>query len=162
MSPELATPQDAPVLALLRDEAAQWQQERGIRQWAPGEVPQAQFEEQAAAGEWHLVRTADGAVAAVRLLDADPLFWGERENTPAVYVHGLVTSRVAPRGTGAALLRWVEKQARLAGHRVVRLDCIESNPELCRYYEAQGYTAVGRRAFPRVAVVLYEKPVTSD
>lgn len=157
MTPELAGPADAADLARLRDSAAAWQLERGIEQWAPGEVSVNQFAEQAAAGEWYLVRS-DEPLAAVRLLSADPLFWGDRPDRPAVYVHGLVTARNAARGLGAALLGWVEDRARRAGSEAVRLDCLETNDALRRYYEGQGYVVVGRRTFADGrAVCLYEK-----
>lgn len=156
MTPERATPSDAAVLARLREDAARWQQERGIAQWAPGDVPEEQFAEQSAAGEWYLQR-APGLLGAIRLLDADPLFWGDQEGQPALYVHGLVTSRTAPKGTGAAMLRWAEERAGDAGCHLVRLDCVESNAKLCRYYEDQGYRRVGRRSFAGRSVALYDK-----
>lgn len=156
MTPERATPSDAGGLARLREDAARWQQERGIVQWTPGDVRQVQLAEQAAAGEWYVLR-APGLLGAIRLLDADPLFWGDQEDLPALYVHGLVTSRTAPKGTGAALLRWAEERAEDAGCHLVRLDCVQSNTKLRRYYEDQGYRRVGRTSFASTSVALYEK-----
>lgn len=158
VTPERAAPSDAPALARLRDDAARWQQERGIEQWTPGDIPESQFAEQAASGEWYLLR-GTALLGAVRLLRADPMFWGEQEDVPAFYVHGLVASRTGSKGTGAGLLRWVEEQAAAAGCEVVRLDCPERNAALCRYYEEQGYGRVGRRAFRTTSVALYEKPL---
>jgi GNAT superfamily N-acetyltransferase len=133
-------------------------QSRGIQQWAPGDITLEQFEEQAAAGEWYLLRVPE-PVGAVRLIQADPAFWGEQETTTAIHVHGLVTSCNAPRGTGALLLCWIEEYATESGCEIVRLDCLENNEALCRYYERQGYVQVGRQAFSVTSVALYEKPV---
>jgi protein-tyrosine phosphatase len=156
----LARPADAADLAKLRDAAAGWQLERGIEQWAPGEVSEEQFAKQAAAGEWYLVRS-DEPIAALRLLGVDPLFWGDQPNCIAVYVHGLVTARTAAKGAGAALLRWVEDEARKARSEAVRLDCLETNETLRRYYEVQGYVMVDRKTFSEGrAVALYEKRLT--
>lgn len=158
VKPEQALPSDAPALARLRDDAARWLQERGIDQWTPGDMPQVELAEQAAAGEWYWIGGED-PVAAVRLLRSDPGFWGEQLDVPAVYLHGLVRNRRAPAGSGAALLRWVEGHASEAQCAAVRLDCVESNLALCRYYEDHGYVRVGRKAFSSTAVALYEKPV---
>lgn len=158
MKLEQATPADAFWLAQLRDDAARWQRELGIDQWTPGGVSPDTFEEQAAAGEWYLVRDGETA-GAVRLLRADPMFWDEQPDVPALYVHGLVRGRTAPKGTGAELLRWAEEQAVQAQCRVVRLDCVDSNLPLCRYYEDQGYVRVGHRSFRSTAAALYQKAV---
>jgi GNAT superfamily N-acetyltransferase len=159
MEPEHANASDAVALSRLRDDAARWQHERGIEQWLPGDVSLAQFEQQAEAGEWYLLRAGE-PVAAVRLLRDDPSFWDEQQACTAMYVHGLVAGRTAPPGTGAALLRWAESEAAKAGCEVVRLDCLESNDALRRYYEQQGYVCVGRKAFPGTSVALYEKSVS--
>ena len=98
----------------------------------------------------------------MRLIRDDPVFWDEQRERPALYVHGLVASRTAPPGTGAALLRWAEGEAARAVCEVTRLDCLESNDALCRYYEQQGYICVGRKAFPHTSVALFEKPVGKD
>lgn len=158
MEPEQADASDAAVLLQLRDDAARWLHERGIKQWAPGDVSLAQLAAQAGSGEWYLLR-GEEPLAAVRLLRDDPLFWEEQAERPALYVHGLVTSRTAPPGTGAGLLRWVECEAARGECEVIRLDCLESNEALRQYYEEQGYVQVGRKTFPRASVALYEKPV---
>lgn len=159
MEPERADESDAAALSRLRDDAARWQQERGIEQWSPGDVPLAQFEQQAEAGRWYLLRATE-PLAAVRLLRDDPLFWDEQTERTAMYLHGLVASRTAPPGTGAALLRWAESEAAREGCEVVRLDCLESNDALRQYYEQQGYVCVGCKAFPHTSVALYEKPLS--
>jgi hypothetical protein len=158
VTPELARPTDAPALARLRDDAARWLRERGIEQWTPGDLPQERIAEQAAAGEWYWIG-GDDPLGAVRVLRRDPDFWAEQPDRPALYVHGLVASRRAPAGTGAALLRWVEELAAMQECAVVRLDCVESNLALSRYYEDLGYVRVGRKAFRSTAVALYEKAV---
>ena len=154
---------DATAIVALRDAAAHWQQERGIRQWSPGEVRAEQVREQVRAGQWHVVRddAVGGLRAALRVLDADLDVWGRREDA-ALYVHGLVVDRaLAGRGVGAALLRWVEDRARSCGARWVRLDCAASNARLRGYYVGRGFTAVGGRSFDDgwEPVVLLERAV---
>ena len=108
------------------------------------------------AGEWHVVEDAAGLVGTVRLLWSDPDFWGA-DQTPAVYVHGLmVDRRRTGDGLGAALLDWAAQQGRDAGVDVFRLDCRTTNPVLRDYYEAYGFTVVGQRDFDDFSCTLLE------
>ncbi len=141
--PEPARPADAEDLVQLRDAAARWLLDRGIEQWGPGELDVAGVEAQVRAGEWHVVRTGHGIVAALRLLWDDPFVWGDQPPV-AGYVHGLVIDRVHGRGLGAALLDWAGEQVRRQGRTVLRLDCQEHNEQLRRYYRRRGFTEVGR------------------
>lgn len=96
---------DADELHRLREAAARWLVERGIRQWQPGAVGIGSIREQIRAGEWFLHRANGSVLVALRLLWSDPLFWGEQQ-ADAAYVHGLVIDRrQAGVGLGAAALR---------------------------------------------------------
>jgi ribosomal protein S18 acetylase RimI-like enzyme len=171
---EAALPYDAAAVVALRDAAARWQRERGIRQWEVGEVTPEQVRRQIERGEWHVVREpATSSVpaefpvklrvevrAAVRVVTADPDVWGTRDDD-AWYVHGLVVDRrQTGRALGARVLRRVEQDAWSRGRTAVRLDCVASNERLRRYYREQGYREVGERSFPgagSLTVVLLEK-----
>jgi RimJ/RimL family protein N-acetyltransferase len=79
----------------------------------------------------------------------------------AGYVHGLVIDRRQGAGTGlgAHLLDWGGEQGRRAGATVLRLDCVEHNAGLRRYYARLSFREVGRREFQNGwhAVTLLEK-----
>lgn len=143
---ELARPCDALALQDLRDAAARWMQQQGLAQWRPGEIPLESFDKQVTAGEWHVARTGDGAIrAGLRLLWSDAATWG-RAGPFAGYVHGLVVSRESVgQGLGAQLLQWAGRTALAADRYLLRLDCVESNLRLRRYYLDQGFREVGRR-----------------
>lgn len=156
-----AVPSDAGRLLALREAAASWLVDRGIRQWEPGEVGVEQVRAQAEAGEWFVHRPDDEIHGALRLLWSDPEVWGERTND-AAYIHGLVIDRrFAGDGLGGRLLDWAEQRARDAGRSVVRLDCVETNLRLRRYYRDRGFAEVGRRDFGDTwwPVTLLEKPI---
>ena len=55
-SPELAGAEDAAALLALREAAAAWLADRGIRQWEPGEVALQDVSSQVEAGQWYVVR----------------------------------------------------------------------------------------------------------
>lgn len=156
-----AVAEDARSLLALREEAARWLRERGIDQWRPGEVGPATFAAQIAAGEW-FVHRVDGAVrGALRLLWADPRFWGPRPDD-AGYVHGLVIDRDhAGQGLGVRLLDWAGTRTREAGRAFLRLDCAADNEQLRSYYRRLGFEDRGRRRVGDWSpVMLFEKPVT--
>lgn len=155
-----AGPDDAAAILGLRAAAERWLAERGIEQWHPGEVSLAEVQGQIAAGEWHVAGAAGLVCAALRLLWSDPVWSDDR---PAVYVHGLVIDRAqAGRGLGAGLLDWAAAQGRRAGVTVLRLDCVEGNSGLRRYYARLGFRKVGRRDFdgPWHSAVLLERDIT--
>jgi GNAT superfamily N-acetyltransferase len=152
--------EDASELAELRDEAARWQISEGIQQWSPGELSVGDITVQIDAGQWFVVREHE-IVAAVRILWSDPSIWG---NAPAdgAYVHGLMVRRSrAGVGLGAELLAWAERRAAEAGRCFLRLDCVDTNSRLCRYYEDRGYQRVGRKILskPWLSVALFEKRI---
>jgi GNAT superfamily N-acetyltransferase len=151
--------EDAAAILGLRTAAETWLAERGIEQWHPGEVSLADVRGQVAAGEWHVACDAGRMRAALRLLWSDPV-WGDHR--PAVYVHGLVIDRAhAGHGLGAGLLDWAGARGRRAGATVLRLDCVEANPGLRRYYRRLGFREVGRRDFdgPWHSAVLLERAI---
>lgn len=53
-----------------------------------------------------------------------------------------------------------QAQVQAAGRRLLRLDCVETNPTLRRYYERLGFRVVGRREFNRPGwhpTILFER-----
>lgn len=145
--PEPARPQDAAALLELRNEAARWQHAVGIVQWRENEVPAKVYAEQAARGEWYVVRDGQRISGGLRLLWEDRAVWGEQPPI-AVYVHHLVSRRSpAYAGLGASMLTWAAARAADNDRALVRLDCMESNQQLRAYYRGQGFTEVGRTVF---------------
>jgi GNAT superfamily N-acetyltransferase len=147
----------------MREAAARWLVERGIRQWQPGEVDIRTLREQIEAGEWFVHRQSGRLLVALRFLWTDPVFWGERPDD-AAYVHGLmIERRHAGEGLGAAALGWAEERARAAGRTFLRLDHAADNVRLARYYRDRGFIERGRREFePWGPVTLVEKPLDAD
>src|SRR3954469_8928168 len=151
---------DAEELHALREAAARWLVERGVRQWQPGEVDIRTIREQIEAGEWFLHRRTGDVLTALRFLWSDPLFWGDQPED-AAYVHGLVIDRrQAGQALGAAALRWAEERARAGGRTYLRLDHAADNVRLARYYRERGFIERARRDFETWGPVrLVEKPL---
>jgi GNAT superfamily N-acetyltransferase len=157
VSPVPATAADVDAIHALRRSLEDWMAAHGTVQWPPGSLPPERIAAQVEAGQWHVLRDDDGVLlATARLLWTDPDFWGD-DDTPAVYVHGLmVDRRAAGQGLGGALLDWAAARGRAAGVGLLRLDCRTTNPVLRRYYEAYGFRAVGQRDFADFSCTLLE------
>jgi GNAT superfamily N-acetyltransferase len=160
---EPATAEDADAIHRLRRSLEDWMAAHGVDQWVPGGMPWQQVADEVADGQWHVVRDDEiGIAGALRLLWTDELFWGPGQ-PPAVYVHGLMVDR-RRRGTGLGrtMLDWAAAQGRAAGVGLFRLDCRTTNPVLRDYYEAYGFSVVGRRDFPTSSATLLELELSPD
>lgn len=156
LAPTPATPDDVDAIHALRRSLEDWMATNGTVQWPHGSLPRDRIAAQVDAGEWYLVRDGGGLVGTVRLLWSDPDFWGA-DDTPAVYVHGLmVDRRHTGAGIGTALLDWAAARGREAGVDLFRLDCRTTNPVLHTYYQGYGFTVVGQRDFDTFSCTLLE------
>jgi GNAT superfamily N-acetyltransferase len=153
----LATPADRETIQEILEDARRWIAEQGHVQW---KFPFGfdWIDEKQANDEFYVAAQRGVTVAVLRLLWSDPVFWGERDDGTAVYVHSLAVRRnLAGQGVGRQLLGWAESEARVNGRRLLRLDCALSNPALFRYYERAGFTPVGPRWVGEASVMLFER-----
>ncbi|AEI13638.1 nucleoside/nucleotide kinase family protein [Cellulomonas gilvus] len=157
MTPRPAGPGDVAAVHALRRDLEEWMAERGIDQWPVGSLPRERVAAQVAAGQWWVVEDDEGVLATVRVVPADPEYWGE-DTTPALYVHGLMVARRAGgRGLGRALVEWAHARAQRAGAVWLRLDHRASNPHLDALYRSWGFEAVGESERPGFRVVLMQR-----
>jgi GNAT superfamily N-acetyltransferase len=132
-----ATPEDVETVGLLLDDASAWVGELGFRQW-PLPFPRDEIAAAIDRGEVYVADLDGESVATVTLLESDP-FWGERPHD-ALYVHKLAVRRDrAGRGIGAALLDWAAGHAAQGGRSFLRLDCLNGDAGIRRYYESLGF-----------------------
>lgn len=160
----IATPDDAPALAVLVNEAGQgmplylWSQwaEAGAAPWEIGRARQA-----SAAGEGKIVVADEGGgvlaqltgyVAQFEAVDADtpalfaPLIELENDVPGSWYVNVLATMPQARgQGLGAALLNIAERIAEAEGCEMMSVIVAGDNAGARRLYERQGYREVARR-----------------
>lgn len=131
---------EAPLVATLLAEVAQWLMDRDIPQWDPAEFTPALVAQWQAIGDVLLAWQGDVPLGTVALsLQDDPL-WHDVP-TSAAYLHKLAVRRCAAgQGVSLALLRASEAWARAQGVRVIRLDCWAGNAKLRQFYANAGYT----------------------
>lgn len=135
----VADPSEILLVLDVLNEVASWLTACAIRQWPPS-FTVAMVEPGIRAGETWLARQDGEIVGTVSLSWSDPA-WPDAVDD-AGYVHRLAVPR---RGTGLGqrLLGWAAQQVTDQGRSYLRLDCVESNRELRRYYERLGFGYCG-------------------
>ncbi|WP_052350372.1 GNAT family N-acetyltransferase [Paenibacillus gorillae] len=142
----------AEVMSLLL-ETAKWLQSIGSQQWSGllhgndshdtvGSIKQEEV----------FVCKHNNEIVGVVILKRQPSawdseLWGSKAyaDDGAVYLHRLTISRKqANAGLGAALLNWCDSAVSFKEKKVMRLDCIASNPKLFAFYEGNGYEYMGQ------------------
>ena len=124
----------------------QWMDVEGIEQWNVTDYleayPVEYFREQAEPGNLYiLVNDSTRKIAAAAVLFESDEQWFDRENTPAYYIHSLVTDTEEP-GAGKVIMAEIDKLAIRDGKQCLRLDCAADSTFLNGYYKSLGYVQV--------------------
>lgn len=148
------------VTNILRD-AALWLNRKGIVQWSDFLNPeQAQMvvNKRFAEGEVFL-GYLDGIAAATITLQWKDEFWGELGSDPSAgYIHTMAVKReYAGRGIGGELLNWADDYFEQGGRTRTRLDCIEKNERLCRFYDDLNFKTIGRKDWNGIGLLMKER-----
>lgn len=142
---------DADTVLAILDEAAEWLQHNGIKQWparfsGPDDWRSTRITSYLDAGQTWLVETAGTAIGTVTLAGPDPDYVHGWPSAPedGLYVYRMAVRRAyAGIGIGARMLDWASARAAATGKTWLRFDCHRHNPALQRYYEQQGFERVG-------------------
>jgi len=145
---------DLDVVAQVLEEASAWLHGRGIDQW-PAQSSPGWLGPPIERGETWLATIDGDVVGTVTLTTTDPAW--PAGPADCTYVHRLAV-RLAHAGAGHELLEWASAEAHRRGHRSLRLDCVSSNEQRCRYYTAAGFIASGDATVHGTKVALFERP----
>ena len=131
---------DVAIVDQMIREAAAWVDALGVVMWEDGELDAGRIRDEVTSGMFFLA-VIDGEVAgAIRFQLEDPLFWPDRPQGEAAFVHRLVGRRAFKgRGVARALLEWATGHARTHGRALLRLDCDANRPKLRALYESCGF-----------------------
>ncbi|WP_052098514.1 GNAT family N-acetyltransferase [Paenibacillus stellifer] len=143
---------------LLRD-AAGWMQTTGLTQWNPEQFTDGEVRRYFTEREVYMAFKDDIPAAVFTLQFGDPQYWGSQSDDRYAYLHRLaVALPFRGSGIGGELLKYAAVNAKSCGHRGLRLDTIEYNVKLNRYYQTQGFRYMGTNdAGGGRLVNLYEK-----
>ncbi|MBD3918502.1 GNAT family N-acetyltransferase [Paenibacillus sp. PR3] len=145
-----STADDAPAIMELLLQTALWLKSKGSTQWnglLRGE-DHHNTQECARRGDVYLFKDGEALAGIVTLLRSpsawDIALWGEEGHDQAVYLHRLAINRAyGGLNLGDAILQWVHSSIRFDGKDRIRLDCIDSNPLLDKFYRSAGYSYQG-------------------
>lgn len=149
------------VAFILLKEAAQTLQSKKIDQWKfwlnPSTEKTKWIKEGFAKKEFYFITVSDEIIGMFRLLDKDPLYWGEAK-AKAKYIHSLVIrTKYSGNQIGKKVLDKIMLQTINQGIFLLRLDCNAANEKLCNYYESQGFIKVRQKCMPHSINNLYQK-----
>jgi RimJ/RimL family protein N-acetyltransferase len=131
------------ILRLLQ-EAANWMERNGIKQWTPG-----QFNEKDIAGYFadrhvYLALDDDALVGMFTLQFSDPQYWGSKNDESYAYLHRLaVAGSHRSQGLGQHMLQYAVVLAKELGCSGLRFDTVAHNIKLNRYYQSLGFHYMG-------------------
>lgn len=133
---------DAYVQILAAGDAAMRQHGNG--RWEAGDIAAPRVSTWIASGE-AIIADTDNAPAAIMLLQwRDLIFWPERDDGTAGYLHKIaVRPDMAGCGAVAALVAWAETEALQRGRSCLRLDT-GPWPRLCAAYLRLGFAEFDR------------------
>ena len=139
-----ATAADLEEFLKLIDARIAWMDAMGIRGWNVTDYkrayPREYYERAIADGDLWTLCGADGTLLAAACLYEEDRRWDD--GTPALHVHHLASAQDA-KGAGRDFLRQAAALAASLGKEKLRLDSAVGNEPLARWYESQGYRAVG-------------------
>jgi len=148
---------DVAIVDQMIREAAAWVDALGVVMWEDGELDAARIRAEVTRGMFFLA-LVDGEVAgAIRFQLEDALFWPDRPEGEAAFVHRLVARRAFKgRGVARALLEWAKGHARAHGRGLLRLDCDANRSKLRALYESCGFRLHSYRQVGPYYVSRYE------
>ena len=142
---QLAKADDVNLIFGLDQKRVHWMDDMGIMQWNVTDYleayPIGYYAEQQMLGNLYALKDDKTVLGAVVLLQSDDR-WPDRADSPAYYVHNLITDP-AVSGAGREILAEAEKLAIRHGKHFMRLDCAVDNVFLNTYYGAMGYEFAG-------------------
>lgn len=147
---------------MLLSEASKNLSEKGVKQWDYwSNPPQDKIDwvtDGVEKGEFYFVENETNEVMAMfRLQEQDLTYWGEQDRE-ARYIHSLVVRpQFAGQKLGEQIVERIAQQVLEEEVKLLRLDCEARNPQLCAYYEKQGFKKVGEKGLPITTYNLYER-----
>ena len=89
--------------------------------------------------QWKIV--IDNEIACVWTVEySDPIIWGERDKTPAIYLHKIATNPVFKgKGMVPKIIHWARVHANSKNKSLVRMDTCGDNKGLIAYYQKCGF-----------------------
>lgn len=160
MDIERASGSDAPAIARVLKEAADWLAAHGRPLWSATEISEESVLRDVSQGLFHVTRQGDAIAGIMKLELEDPHFWPEVPPGTSAFVHKLAIRRAwAKKGLSGALLSYARRRAQGLGREYLRLDCVANRQGLRSLYEQFGFSLhsvvqIGSTSFARYEIHL--------
>ncbi|QJB38271.1 GNAT family N-acetyltransferase [Chitinophaga oryzae] len=132
----------------LYDEGTKYQRQQGTNLYWKGFERSVVEQEIEQKRQWKLV--VDNKTVCVFVTTfSDPLIWGEKDETPSLYLHRIATHpEYRGRGFVKQIVDWAKQYGRENGRQYLRLDTGAGNEKLNNYYVSCGFTYLGVVSIP--------------
>jgi len=157
-----ANQEDVPLLTGILTDATMYKLDLGDQIWGTEGWTEEEVQGAMTESTIYLVREGSEVIGTVSLQWDDERNWGEQPPV-AGYLHRLaIREGFHGQGLGERIVDWAAKRVAEKDRQFLRLDCEETNAELCGYYKKLGFVQVGTRPVPEYSnyvAALFEKPV---
>jgi ribosomal protein S18 acetylase RimI-like enzyme len=137
-----STTNDTDRIFNLYDAAVAFQKTRFDKHWQTfdRELVNTEIEE---GRQWKILE--DGAIACIfASVFSDPFIWGDKNNTPAIYLHRIVTNPLfRGRNYVLSIIEWAKVYGKKMNKDYIRIDTWGDNQYLIDYYIKCGFTFLG-------------------
>jgi GNAT superfamily N-acetyltransferase len=135
-----ALPSDAPMIASVLQEAAQWLASDGRALWSADEIGHERVLRDTSAGLFHVAHDGEQLAGVMKFELEDAYFWPEVLPGSSAFVHKLAIRRAwAKKGVSTELLSYARSRAQRLGRAHLRLDCVAGRQGLRNLYEGFGF-----------------------
>lgn len=160
MKIELAVEKDIPFILEILKQRYEWFKERKIKQWTDAyykEIHNANYLiEVMNIDKLYVVKQEDEVIGIFLLKTKDPAYW--EDNEKAYYIHHF-TTKLGNSGLGAEIMNFIENLAKQDEIQYLRLDCMQANTKLNKYYENHGFKNTGKGKAEPYSYKLWEKKI---
>ena len=152
-----ATESDLEVVVSILHEAVSWLCEKGMPLWNSSDFTVEAMKPSVDSRQLIVAEDSGEVVASVLRQWEDRLFWPDRNEGQAAYIHKLVVRRsCAGQGFSKVLIDWIADDAAARGRNYLRLDCAPRHT-LLKVYENLGFAFVDERQVGTFTVARLEK-----
>ncbi|CEI83696.1 N-acetyltransferase [Oceanobacillus oncorhynchi subsp. incaldanensis] len=146
--------------ASILKEAAEWLKRTNKEMWYTSELTKEALLEKYALNELFIGFLNGESAGTIIVQEQDHIFWPHENKNDALYLHKIAIRRkYAKEGVSVNLIDWAKQQAKMQLKKYIRLDCAADRPNLCYFYECQGFQQVGQKTVGEFFVALYEYQV---
>lgn len=140
MSIQEARVSDAPAIASVLQEAAQWLADDGRALWSSDEIGHERVLRDTSAGLFYVAREGEQLAGVMKFELEDSYFWPEVAPGTSAFIYKLAIRRAwAKKGVSTDLLSFGRARALTLGRPYLRLDCVADRAGLRTLYESFGF-----------------------